>query len=107
MGETSEPIELERNQLSCADRAFANYPRKTTAVSCVCATVSRDANRSAWFAPAVCAFAIVTRARQSQRVICHDGDESTAVASLVVAFCAVSFLKLKLRIAALDFKSSG
>jgi hypothetical protein len=86
----------------CPSR-FRNYPRKRQPFL----ALSRDADCSAWYAAAVRAFAIVTKAWQSRRVFCHDSDESTAVASLVVAFRAVSFLKLKFRIAALDFKRSG
>jgi hypothetical protein len=66
----------------------------------------QDANPGAWYTAAVCAFAIVTRAWQLQRVFCCNCDKSMDVLSLVIAFCAILFLKLKLRIAALDFKRS-
>jgi hypothetical protein len=58
-------------------------------------------------AAAVRAFTIVTGALLSQKVILHDSAKSTAFTSLVVAFCVVSFSKLKFRIAVLDFKRSG
>jgi hypothetical protein len=90
----------------CRSR-FRELRAKTAAVSCVCAAVLRDADRGTWCAAAVRAFAIVTGARPSRRVFLHDSAESTAITSLVVAFRAVSFLKLKFRIAALDFKRSG
>jgi hypothetical protein len=68
---------------------------KTAAVSRVFAAISRDADRGAWCAAAVRAFAIVTGARPSRRVFLRDSAESTAVTSLVVAFRAVSFQFLK------------
>jgi hypothetical protein len=77
------------------------------AVSRAYAAVLQDTDCSAWYTAAVRAFAIVTRARQSRRVFCHNSDKSTAVASLLLAFCAVSFLKFKFRITALDFQCSG
>jgi hypothetical protein len=101
-------IKHNQNTIGCrVPIALSKFPAETAAVSHAYAAVSQDANRSPWYAAAVHAFAIVTRARQSRRVFCHGSDESTAVASLVVAFRAVSFSKLKFRIAALDFKRSG
>jgi hypothetical protein len=55
------------------------------------AAVSQDVDRGAWYAAAVCAFAIVTGAQLSRRVFLRDSAKSTAVTSLVVAFCAVLF----------------
>jgi hypothetical protein len=61
------------------------------AVSRAYAAVLRDADRSAWFAPAARAFAIVTRAWQSRRVFCHDSDESTALRVLLLRFVPFRF----------------
>jgi hypothetical protein len=97
-GYTSKPIESERNRLSCADRVL-NYEQNWQPFLMLTpyAAVSLDADRGAWFSAEVCALAIVTTARQPQRVFCHDSDKGTAVASLVIAFRAVSFLKLSQR----------
>jgi hypothetical protein len=70
---------------------FGELGAKTAAVSCVYAAVLQDADRGAWCAAAVCAFAIVTGARPSRRVFLRDSAESTAVTSLVVALRAVLF----------------
>jgi hypothetical protein len=109
-GETGKTSGLERNRNAIGCRvpiALSKLPMETAAVSRAYTAVLRDADHRAWYAAAVRAFAIVTRARQSRRVFCHDSDESTAIVSLVVAFRAVLFLKLKFRIGALDFKRSG